>query len=213
MSDWWPPTIDWQVCSNFKSAPEQFYWRSFLSQKDVDQLLSGVAAHADVYKKYERVRAEHVERALGLKQAKLWDLDAVTTPATTTFSFDDVRTILARALAPLGEDYVREMDTLLDPANGRADVNSGPNRRRTGFSKGFPGFSSVFFAGNFTGTYDDLRVVAHEGGHAVHRELMTKNQVIPAYAEGPHFLFESFAVRQRTSPCRLLLTTSARLRK
>jgi oligoendopeptidase F len=179
---------------NFKSAPEQFYWRSFLTPKDVDHLLSGVVAQADVYKNYERVRAQHVERALGLKQAKLWDLDAAPTPSRAKFSFDDVRTTLARALAPLGEEYVREMNALLDPANGRADVSSSPNRRRTGFSKGFPGFSSVFFAGDFTGTYDDMRVVAHEGGHAVHRELMTKNHVDPAYAEGPHFLFESFAI-------------------
>jgi oligoendopeptidase F len=179
---------------NFKSAPEQFYWRSFLSQENVDQMLSRVAVHADVYKNYQQVRAEHVQRVLGLKQANLWDLDAVPTASTTKFSFDEMRTILARALAPLGGEYVSEMNALLDPANGRADVAGGPNRQRTGFSKGFPGFSSVFFAGDFTGRYDDMRVMAHEGGHAIHRELMTKNKVIPAHAEGPHFLFESFAV-------------------
>jgi oligoendopeptidase F len=85
------------------------------------------------------------------------------------------------------------MSALLDPANGRVDVASGRHRRRSGFSKGFPGFASVFFAGDFTGSYNDMRVIAHEGGHAVHRELMTKAGIIPAYAEGPHFLFESFA--------------------
>ena len=177
---------------HFKSAPEQFYWRSFLSQRDVDLLLSSISARADIYKKYEQVRAQHAENALRLK-ANLWDVDAIPT-AAPKFSFDEMRTILARALAPLGDEYVHELSALLDPANGRADVRSGLNRRRSGFSKGFPGFPSVFFAGDFTGSYNDMRVIAHEGGHAVHRELMAKNHVIPAYAEGAHFLFESFAI-------------------
>ncbi|MGA8500953.1 MAG: M3 family metallopeptidase, partial [Candidatus Sulfotelmatobacter sp.] len=45
----------------------------------------------------------------------------------------------------------------------------------------------------YDGTFKDLSVIAHEGGHAVHRQLMTANGVAPSYAEGPHFLFESFA--------------------
>ena len=179
---------------HFESAPEQFYWRSFLSRREVDQMLSTVAAHADIYKNYERVRSEHVGRALGLKPANLWDLDAVTIASEPQFTFEEMRAILARALAPLGDEYVHEMNALLDPANGRADVAHGADRKRTGFSEGFSGFTSVFFAGDFTGSYNDMRVIAHEGGHAVHRELMTKAGVIPAYAEGPHFLFESFAV-------------------
>jgi oligoendopeptidase F len=179
---------------HFDNAADQFYDRSFLSQREVSRTLSAVAAHADIYQKYERIRANHVQRALGLKLVNLWDLDAVTINPEPRFSFDDMRAILHRALAPLGKEYVREMDALLDPSNGRVDLASGPNRRRTGFSKGFPGFSSVFYAGDFKGSFNDMRVIAHEGGHAVHRELMTKAGVIPAYAEGPHFLFESFAI-------------------
>jgi oligoendopeptidase F len=40
----------------------------------------------------------------------------------------------------------------------------------------------------------DLSVIAHEGGHAAHRSLMTAHGVKPFYANGPSFLFESFAV-------------------
>ena len=52
----------------------------------------------------------------------------------------------------------------------------------------------MFFSGGFAGRYDDVRVLAHESTHAVHRQLMNSNHVPPAYAEGPHYLFESFAI-------------------
>jgi oligoendopeptidase F len=74
------------------------------------------------------------------------------------------------------------------------DIVPGPHRKRGGFSKGFVGTDSVFFSAGFTGSYNDVRVLAHESTHAVHRQLMTSNQVLPAYAEGPHYLFEAFAI-------------------
>ena len=68
-----------------------------------------------------------------------------------------------------------------------------PNRYTSGFSEGRAGSTSMLFYGRYDGTFKDLSVIAHEGGHAVHRQLMTANGVAPSYAEGPHFLFESFA--------------------
>jgi len=34
----------------------------------------------------------------------------------------------------------------------------------------------------------------HESAHAIHRQLMSNHQVHPVYADGPHFIFESFAI-------------------
>ena len=58
---------------------------------------------------------------------------------------------------------------------------------------GFLGSTPVLFYGRYDGTFKDLSVIAHEGGHATHRQLMMANGVLPSYASGPHFLFESFA--------------------
>jgi oligoendopeptidase F len=58
---------------------------------------------------------------------------------------------------------------------------------------GFTGSASVLFFGRYDGTYKDLSVIAHEGGHAAHRSLMNAHGVRPLYANGPSFLFESFA--------------------
>jgi oligoendopeptidase F len=74
------------------------------------------------------------------------------------------------------------------------DIVPGEHRKRGGFSKGFIGTDSVFYSAGFAGSYNDLRILTHESTHAVHRQLMTRNGVSPAYAEGPHYLFEAFAI-------------------
>lgn len=39
-----------------------------------------------------------------------------------------------------------------------------------------------------------MRVLMHESTHAVHRQLMNNHAVRALYADGPHYLFESFAI-------------------
>src|SRR5664279_3805588 len=39
-----------------------------------------------------------------------------------------------------------------------------------------------------------MRVLVHESTHAVHRQMMNNNGVLPVYATGPNYLFESFAI-------------------
>ena len=110
-------------------------------------------------------------------------------------SLAQARNIYHEAFAGLGSEYQAAFDALLDPANGRADVLPGgaPSRYRGGFSIGGPGSTSILFFGRYDGTFKDLSVIAHEGGHAAHRQLMNDNHVTPSYDHGPHFLFESFA--------------------
>ena len=128
-----------------------------------------------------------------MNYANVWDMN-VPIGTGARLSLADSREILTKALAPLGAEYTAEMTSLLDPANGRLDVGPGENRKSGGFSLGFAGFPTVLYSARFTGSYNDVRVLAHEGGHAVHRSLMDHARVKPSYLAGPKFLFESFAV-------------------
>ena len=110
------------------------------------------------------------------------------------FTIDDAGRLIRNALLPLGEQYGHELAALLDPSNGRMDVVPGVNRKRGGFSRGFIGTDSVFYTAGFAGSYNDMRVLAHESTHVVHRQLMNRNHVLAAYAAGPNYLFESFAI-------------------
>ncbi|HEV7473736.1 MAG TPA: M3 family metallopeptidase [Pyrinomonadaceae bacterium] len=172
---------------HFPDAASEAYFNSYWTKAEVDNLLEQVAQHAELYKRYQRLRADHLRKPKGAPAEK-----SATQPPR--YSIVEASEIIRKALAPLGPDYGRELAALLDPANGRMDIVPGEHRKRGGFSQGFIGTDSVFYSAGFAGAYNDLRVLTHESTHAVHRQLMNRNQVLPAYAEGPHYLFEAFAI-------------------
>lgn len=180
---------------HFQDAPSEVYLESYWTRSEVDALLEQIAARAPLYQRYQRLRADHVKRITGYEEVHLWDM-SLRDPdlRRPRFTIDQATQAIREALAPLGVDFGRELAALLDPANGRMDIVPGEHRKRGGFSKGFIGTDSVFYSGGFAGSYNDVRVLAHESTHAVHRQLMTRNRVLPAYAEGPNYLFESFAI-------------------
>jgi oligoendopeptidase F len=180
---------------HYADAPARKYESLYFKPEETRSLLAAVAQHGDIPKRYEKIRSQHVERG-SHQPAHAWDMSAPVpgfTPPITPLP--DARSIFHEAFAGLGREYQAEFDALLDPSNGRADVLPGgaPNRYGGGFSVGFPGSTSMLFFGRYDGTFKDLSVIAHEGGHAVHRQLMNQNGVSPSYATGPNFLFESFA--------------------
>ena len=87
------------------------------------------------------------------------------------YTIDQASQIIRDALAPLGQEFGRELAALLDPSNGRMDIVPGEHRKRGGFSKGFIGTDSVFYSAGFAGSYRDVDVLAHEATHAVHRQI------------------------------------------
>ena len=180
---------------HFADAPSEAYFNSYWSRAEVDELVEQIARKADLSKRYQHIRADYVKKITGYKEVNLWDMSlrpkGVQPPR---YTIDQATQIIREALAPLGAEYGRELAALLDPANGRMDIVPGEHRKRGGFSKGFLGTDSVFFTNGFAGSYNDVRVLTHESTHAVHRQLMTRNHVLPAYAAGPHYLFEAFAI-------------------
>ena len=180
---------------HYADAPARKYDSLYVSPEETRSLLALMAKHGDTVKRYERVRSSDIERDYH-QPAHAWDMSAPMPGFTApTTSLAQARSIFHDAFAGLGTEYQAGFDALLDPANGRADILPGgaPNRYGGGFSIGFTGNTSVLFYGRYDGTFKDLSVIAHEGGHATHRQLMSANRVAPSYAYGPSFLFESFA--------------------
>jgi oligoendopeptidase F len=180
---------------HFEDATEEVFFNSYWNRAEVSGLLEQVGKLADVYKRYQRLRADYARKQGGYADVNLWDVSAsLSAERVPRFTIERASKIIREALAPLGTEYGRELALLLDPANGRMDIVPGGNRKSGGFSKGFPGVTTVFFSGGFAGYYNDMRVLTHESTHAIHRQLMNNNRVLPTYAEGPHYLFESFAI-------------------
>jgi oligoendopeptidase F len=179
----------------FNSAPAAAYFSRDLTLDEVNSVLAAVR-RSDGNKQYEMVVAATAARQLQMPLADIhpWELAAADTyyPSPTAFQ-DSVRLILA-AEAPMGTEYSGQFERLFDPANHRVELCESDNCDHTGFSVGFVGSTSGLFFGSYRGSTDNIRAVAHEAGHAVHREFMNENQPIAVYNSGPHFVFESFAI-------------------
>lgn len=165
---------------HFDDAASEAYFNSYWTKAEVDTLLKQIAQKAELYKRYQRLRADHSKSPRGLQPPR--------------FTITEASQIIRNSLAPLGPDYGKELASLLDASNGRMDIVPGEHRKRGGFSQGFIGTDSVFYSFGFAGAYNDMRVLTHESTHAVQRQLMNRNHVLPDYAEGPHYLFEAFAI-------------------
>ena len=180
---------------HFADAASEAYFDSYWTKTEVDDLVEQIARKADLHKRYQQVRVDYIKKITGYKEVNLWDM-SMRAPGVQRprYTIDQASQVIRDALAPLGAEYAQELAALLDPSNGRMDIVPGEHRKRGGFSKGFIGTDSVFYSAGFAGSYNDVRVLAHESTHAVHRQLMNRNHVLPAYAQGPSYLFESFAI-------------------
>ena len=179
---------------HYADAPTRKYESLYLKAEDTRNLLDRTAQNGDIPKRYEQIRSHEIVQGYH-QPAHAWDMSApapgLNPPIAT---LPEARSIFHGVFAGLGKEYQSAFDALLDPLSGRADIVSGgaANRYGGGFSLGRGG-TAVLFYGRYDGTFKDLSVIAHEGGHATHRALMNANGVLPCYQRGPNFLFESFA--------------------
>ncbi|URL60206.1 M3 family oligoendopeptidase [Luteibacter flocculans] len=181
---------------HFNDAPEAAYFARLFTRADVDATAKAVEAHAPLLQAYQRLRAEHVAHALGIEQAHSWDL-AMPTSGFEPPAFDDaqMRRVIPESLAPLGRDYVAHFRALLDPANKRTDLATVRGTREDdAFSLAAPGSPGALFLGVWKPTVKEASVVAHEGGHAIHSQLMDERGVSPFLNHGPSWMHEAIAI-------------------
>ncbi len=179
----------------FNSAPDSEYEGQSLSSASVLRTLAAVRA-SDAYRHYQDVLAAEAARQLrvGQTSVRVWDLDSADAYRPPDISFVDATRLILNAEQPMGNTYAAAYSGLLDPANRRVDLCSTVQCDQTGFSVGFAGLESGLFFGGYTGTINNVRAIAHEAGHAVHRQFMSDHQSLAVYNTGPTFMFESFAI-------------------
>ena len=180
----------------FPDAVSATYFNNSLDRERVDAALGQFREHTAIYKRYQQLRAGHIAKLAGIPDVHSWDLDYVSPGKTVPqLTLDQSRTICLQALAPLGKDYVRHFRELLDPANGRMDIAAaGGKRVDDGFSLDAPGVPSGLFVQSYGHGYvENTRVIIHEGGHAIHGQLMNEAGTSTLYQEGPSWLLEAYA--------------------
>lgn len=179
----------------FADAPSRVYFARNLDRQRVTEVLSNIESHAELYHRYQRLRAAHISAISGIADVHSWDL-SVAAPGFTVprMTLDQSRAAVLLALRPLGADYVEHFRQLIDPANGRMDIAAERgNRTNGGFSIGAAGVPTGLFIESYgQGFIGDTRVIVHEGGHAIHRQLMSESGIPTFYTRGPNWMSEAF---------------------
>lgn len=181
---------------HYASYPNEVHFGLYLKTPEVKALFERIAQAADFNKRYQRLRADHIQKISGIDDVHVWDMSVIPPGLQRPrFTIDEARGVIEETLAPFGAEYNRELAALLNPANGRLDIVPADNRVPGAFAWGFPGSqTSIFYSFNYEGFYDDVSALIHESGHAVHFQLMGNNHVLPTYTNGPNYFTESFAM-------------------
>ncbi len=178
---------------HYSNAADRKYLELGLDEKTIQQTLTAVQSEAGVYRQYQQVLAQHVAHTLGVPAALSSEVGMVTTHADP-ISLDDARSMILTSLQPLGTDYTQRFARLLDPANGRFDLTGGAHRANAGTSISAYNAPTALYFNGYHGSLGNVSTLAHEGGHAIHREIMN-DAGLPIYERsGPHYMFEAFAI-------------------
>lgn len=179
----------------FPGAPAAAYFDAHLTSFEVNGALAAVRK-SDGYKRYIAVLAAAVSRRLHIAPTALhaWDLDRAGGYQPKGVPFPAALALILAAAKPMGVEYARQYARIFDPDSGRLEWCRSNTCDKAGFSVGYAGLASGLFYGRYTGDVDSMRAVAHEAGHAVHRQFMGENQPLAVYNGGPKFMSESFAI-------------------
>ncbi len=179
------------IAQGYKNAADRKYQLRGLSDALVTTTLAAVQAEAPAYRHYQEVLAQHAAKVLGVAPVLSTEVDLAAAKAPA-IPLPEAKRLILDALQPLGTDYTKRFAALLDPANGRLDLDGGAHRARTGTS--IDGVPTALYYSGYDGTLRNVSTIAHEGGHAIHRELMNAGSAPLYQHSGPSYFFEGFAI-------------------
>jgi oligoendopeptidase F len=127
------------------------------------------------------------QRMLGLTEFHYYDIYAPAAPdADQLHTYQDGRKLVTAAMAPLGKEYANGLNRAF--AERWIDLYPNKGKQSGGYSMGIYG-AHPYIKMNYSGRYDDVSVLAHELGHAMHALFSNASQPY-ATAEYPIFLAE-----------------------
>ena len=147
-----------------------------LSEEDVDiavykNLLKYVNKYLPQLHRYVRLK----KRALGVKTMHMYDMYVPNVDnCELELDYEDAFKLVKEGLAPLGDDYLKLLQTAHD--GGWIDVEETDGKRSGAYSIGIYSCKHPYVLLNYNKTTSDIFTIAHELGHAIHSYHSNKYQ-------------------------------------
>lgn len=156
----------------YDTALEAYLDKDNISPKVYKNLISTIRKNLTPLRRYITLR----KRVMKVDELHIYDLyTPLVESVNMEFSYPDAQRVLAAALAPLGEDYLKVLNEGLDPKNGWIDVYPHADKESGAFSSSVFGIHP-YVKMNYYNEVGDLSTLAHEYGHALHSHLSMNNQ-------------------------------------
>ncbi len=167
---------------NYKTILDSYLFDDKIDPTLYKNLIKITDNNLDSLKDYYKLK----ERALGYK-LHMYDLYANTSVVPNKkIEYSEAIKIVNEALKPLGEEYLKEFNNLL---NTRCVDVFPKNKKRSGAYEWGTYGVSPYVSLNYENNYDSVSTLAHEMGHAMHTFYSYKTQDY-LYASYPIFLAE-----------------------
>ena len=148
-----------------------------------DTLISEVDQHLNLLHDYVALR----KQILGLNDLQMWDMYVpLTGKPALSYTFDQAKKEAKKALRPLGEDYLKQVDYIFN--NRVIDVVESQNKATGAYSGGCYD-TDAYELLNWEDNVDSLYTLVHETGHSVH-SMYTRQSQPYVYGDYPIFVAE-----------------------
>ncbi|HPZ21789.1 MAG TPA: oligoendopeptidase F [Bacillota bacterium] len=168
---------------NFASAREAALFTDNIPVSVYDNVVDTINANLEPLHRYVSLK----KRVLGLEKIAMHDIYApLVSEVKMEVPFAKAREMVLAALAPLGEEYVRDASKAF--TEGWIDVYENKGKRSGAYSWGSYS-TKPFMLLNYDDTLNAASTLAHELGHSMH-SYYSKTNLPPSTAQYPIFLAE-----------------------
>lgn len=147
----------------------------YLDSNKIDEniyydLIKTVNKNLDKMYKYMKLRKD----VLKLDELHMYDMSVkLTEDSEKEYTFEDAKKIVLDALAPLGTNYIKDLENAFN--SNWCDVYENRGKHSGAYSWGCYN-AHPYVLLNYQSKYNDVSTLAHEMGHVLHRYYSNKNQ-------------------------------------
>lgn len=164
----------------FDSARKMSLFANNIDEKVYDNLVEVIHDNIEIHRDYTSLR----KKVLGLDDLGFHDIYLpLVEDYKKTYTFDEAKELILKALAPLGEDYIKKAREGFD--DRWFDVMENEGKRSGGYSSGSYD-TEPYILLNYNDSLDSLFTTAHELGHSMHSYYTRKTQ---PYIYGNYSIF------------------------
>lgn len=158
---------------NYASARQSALSENNIPESVYDNLVDTIHKHLPLLHRYVKLR----KKVLGLNELHMYDLyTPLLKDVKMEFEFDEAKQTVLKALAPMGEEYIKVLE---QGFNSRwVDIHENKGKRSGAYSSGAYD-TNPYILLNWQNNVKNVFTLAHEFGHSLHSYYTRKSQPYP----------------------------------